>query len=545
MKSFIKIFFAFVFLSSELTFAKQTSSNTKQLEKFLTMPLSKMILDKEHFEKLSNEDKNEYFNSLVYLAIVLESFQNQRFQYEDSTTTNSSPKQEKDTGMFLKEDKKSILNAYYNQFFVPEAHAIFRLLWRGLVWAGDRFAVGAYRSGQVSSGVRTAVGQTISNVTKSAGGALSEKTTRVLAERMAKVSSDPAKLAKLEAEIAQKYPKLDLTKMRALSTQLGSKDALLADIKSGLAEAKKLESDLAKAQKIGNKKEAARLTRELKKVRNQVSASDLKYRQFGDASTLNKIYKNSQTSLGMRILSTIGHVGTFGFLGYDIADHFGLWGSKSLDDVKKYATSMGSGNDPNTNPGQIKKEAGFSCLYGGRPSRFANFDGVPKCAFPQEASTEACNRSEGKFLCPDYGFTTEAYKPLDKDGFCIPLEPVKHLTKRCALSLQEAVEQNQKKLNGNQEALDAYSKHVGQIITNLENNGMSDKEDKFHTFSYYCEKGGNGQSEECAALGNFIKVSAENVGISKQIENQIADNRTTSNEGTDETDPTKQPDATK
>lgn len=503
---------AFVFLLSQVSLASG-AGKAKADEVFDSLPLSAMILNEEQISNLSEGDKVVYLRALIYLGQVLETSQSQRFDYE--VPTKYEPKK----SVMNDSKSNSIVSMYWN-LMVTESKAIIGAAvgWtvKAVRWGGARLATGSIRTIEAVKVPANAVASVAGKAKSGISSAAAESYAKRLAAAEAKGAKDQVKA--IEEAIVK--AKMDPADIRKLATTLGSKDGLKTSIITKLKDVKALEAQREVARTAGNSKEVTKLNAQIVKAKGDIARTENKYYQAGgSASEISDIYRKSNTTLGRVLASNVAEAATLGYLGYEGGKAMGYWGNAQIKlegpGGKKIRDTMSS-PEANKDPGKIIREAGYSCIYGGRASQLVSTEKGVRCKMPEAGQDKDCNVSNGKYLCPDYGFKAGA-EPIQ--GMCIDIEPKKDLTQNCVGAFNTAVETAGEVTSkgGDEKAILEYNDSIRKLLTSLEGDIMTDVESKTHSFGYYCANSKKSQKSECNALTAFVNTLKDRAEIKKAI----------------------------
>jgi hypothetical protein len=398
-----RIAMAFVFLLSQVSLAK-TSAATGSGEVFDSLPLSAMILTETEINNLKNEDKIIYLKALMYLGQVIEISQSNNFEYEVPAKYEG-----KKTGSIESSSASNSLYSIYWNLLVSESQAILAGIVKGAEWVTARLGAKA-----ASTALRTA------EAAKNISGGLNGVVMRDYAARIASAEKlkDVAKVAKLEKEVTARG--LDLKSVRALS-KLPDGKVLKASIETQLKEVRVLERQLEQARAAGHAAEIKKLDLQVVKARSEIAKTQKSfYAQGGKRSELDSIYRSSNTSTARWLANNAAEAVLLVGAGYYGGKEVGIWGDarvKLEGDGKgsRRVRDTMSSPDANKDPGQILREEGYSCIYGGRPSTFVKGEKGILCKMPEEGQSKTCNVNNGKYLCPTYGFRKNCVLILNQD----------------------------------------------------------------------------------------------------------------------------------
>jgi hypothetical protein len=520
MSKITNLIVVFVFMFTQVGMA-HSGNVVKKTDKNWDKPLSSLLLTEKEIAKLSNEDKTYYFKALMYLVQVIEVSQSNHFEYETEISAKASSK---DSGAIRKPASVLETANAYMKAMVTESQAVIgaALGWtmRALSGAGGRLATGSIRTIEASkgltSGVSAAYKSTKAGATRAAADSYAKRL--VAADKV----GDAAQIAKLESSITKAG--FNPSSIRTLGTQLTSKDGILAGMKTKLGEVKTIEKQLEAARSAGNAAEVRKLSSQLTKTRNLITKDERAfYAAGGRAKDMQALYRKSNTSTARVLLSNVGEVATIGYLGYEGGKAMGYWG-KASGDLNDQDPNSESGVKAGAkafakDPGKIIRERGYSCIYGGRPARFVAAKKGVLCGFPEHGENETCKKSDGKFQCNHYGFST-ASGPITKE-LCIDRNPIKDLTLNCMVRFEQVLNEVGELANkdGGQAVID-LNDQVKKMLAVLESDIMSDTEDKSHSFAYYCEKSKNAQKAECLALETFVNSLKQRAGLKATVDSR-------------------------
>lgn len=507
-----RIAMAFVFLLSQVSLAN--GGSVKKGDAFNYLPLSAMILSEERIANLSDEDKLVYLRAIIYLGQVLEASQAQKFDYESPVKYESKKTSGLDT---VPSKSRSMFSLYWN-LLVSESKAVIGAVagWvlNGVRWGGSKIATTSLRTIEAA---KTPVSVVASAASKAKSG-ITNAAVEGYAKRLAaaEASGVASKVTAVESAIVKAG--LKPADIRAVATQIGSKDGLKTAIITKLKDVKVLEAEREVARAAGNLKEVKKLDGQILKARTEITKTEAKYYTAGGKpSDVATIYRKSNTTLGHRMLSSVGEVATISYLGYEGGKYMGYWGNPQIKlEDKKIRDSLAA-VDANKDPGKIIREHGYSCIYGGRPSTLVRTDAGVLCGMPTEGQNDSCNVNNGDFQCPNYGFSTAAGS-IDKD-LCIKIDPKKNLTVNCVAKFNEVIEAAGDVIikEGDEKKLLEFNDGLRGILVKLEGDIMTDVENKTHSFGYYCENSKKAQKSECNALSAFVNTLKERPEIKKAI----------------------------
>ncbi|MBL7554550.1 MAG: hypothetical protein JNM24_01915 [Bdellovibrionaceae bacterium] len=503
-----RIAMAFVFLLSQVSLAN--GGSVKKGDAFNYLPLSAMILSEERIANLSDEDKLVYLRAIIYLGQVLEASQAQKFDYESPVKYES----EKTSGLDIVPSKSRSMFSLYWNLLVSESKAVIGAVagWvlNGVRWGGSKIATTSLRTIEAA---KTPVSVVASAASKAKSG-ITNAAVEGYAKRLAAAEASGVALKVTAVESAIVKAGLKPADIRAVATQIGSKDGLKTAIITKLKDVKVLEAEREVARAAGNLKEVKKLDGQILKARTEITKTEAKYYTAGGKpSDVATIYRKSNTTLGHRMLSSVGEVATISYLGY----YMGYWGNPQIKlEDKKIRDSLAA-VDANKDPGKIIREHGYSCIYGGRPSTLVRTDAGVLCGMPTEGQNDSCNVNNGDFQCPNYGFSTAAGS-IDKD-LCIKIDPKKNLTVNCVAKFNEVIEAAGDVIikEGDEKKLLEFNDGLRGILVKLEGDIMTDVENKTHSFGYYCENSKKAQKSECNALSAFVNTLKERPEIKKAI----------------------------
>jgi len=507
-----RIAMAFVFLLSQVSLAN--GGSVKKGVAFNYLPLSAMILSEERIANLSDEDKLVYLRAIIYLGQVLEASQAQKFDYESPVKYESKKTSGLDT---VPSKSRSMFSLYWN-LLVSESKAVIGAVagWvlNGVRWGGSKIATTSLRTIEAA---KTPVSVVASAASKAKSG-ITNAAVEGYAKRLAAAEAlgVASKVTAVESAIVKAG--LKPADIRAVATQIGSKDGLKTAIITKLKDVKVLEAEREVARAAGNLKEVKKLDGQILKARTEITKTEAKYYTAGGKpSDVATIYRKSNTTLGHRMLSSVGEVATISYLGYEGGKYMGYWGNPQIKlEDKKIRDSLAA-VDANKDPGKIIREHGYSCIYGGRPSTLVRTDAGVLCGMPTEGQNDSCNVNNGDFQCPNYGFSTAAGS-IDKD-LCIKIDPKKNLTVNCVAKFNEVIEAAGDVIikEGDEKKLLEFNDGLRGILVKLEGDIMTDVENKTHSFGYYCENSKKAQKSECNALSAFVNTLKERPEIKKAI----------------------------
>lgn len=507
-----RIAMAFVFLLSQVSLAN--GGSVKKGDAFNYLPLSAMILSEERIANLSDEDKLVYLRAIIYLGQVLEASQAQKFDYESPVKYESKKTSGLDT---VPSKSRSMFSLYWN-LLVSESKAVIGAVagWvlNGVRWGGSKIATTSLRTIEAA---KTPVSVVASAASKAKSG-ITNAAVEGYAKRLAAAEAlgVASKVTAVESAIVKAG--LKPADIRAVATQIGSKDGLKTAIITKLKDVKVLEAEREVARAAGNLKEVKKLDGQILKARTEITKTEAKYYTAGGKpSDVATIYRKSNTTLGHRMLSSVGEVATISYLGYEGGKYMGYWGNPQIKlEDKKIRDSLAA-VDANKDPGKIIREHGYSCIYGGRPSTLVRTDAGVLCGMPTEGQNDSCNVNNGDFQCPNYGFSTAAGS-IDKD-LCIKIDPKKNLTVNCVAKFNEVIEAAGDVIikEGDEKKLLEFNDGLRGILVKLEGDIMTDVENKTHSFGYYCENSKKAQKSECNALSAFVNTLKERPEIKKAI----------------------------
>lgn len=507
-----RIAMAFVFLLSQVSLANGGSG--KKNDAFNDLPLSAMILSEERIANLSDEDKLVYLRAIIYLGQVLEASQAQKFDYESPAKYESK----KTSGLDAVPSKSRSMFSLYWNLLVSESKAVIGAVagWvlNGVRWGGSRIATTSLRTIEAAKTPVSAVASAASKAKSGISNAAAESYAKRLAA--AEASGVASKVTAVENAIVKAG--LKPADIRVISTQLGSKDGLKTAIISKLKDVKVLEAEREAARAAGNLKEVKKLDGQILKARTEITKTEAKYYTAGGKpSDVATIYRKSNTTLGHKLLSSVGEVATISYLGYEGGKYMGYWGNPQIKLEDKKVRDSLAPVDANKDPGKIIREHGYSCIYGGRPSTLVRTDVGVLCGMPTEGQNDSCNVNNGDFQCPNYGFSTAAGS-IDKD-LCIKIDPKKNLTVNCVAKFNEVIEAAGEVIvkEGDEKKLLEFNDGLRGILVKLEGDIMTDVENKTHSFGYYCENSKKAQKSECNALSAFVNTLKERPEIKKAI----------------------------
>lgn len=507
-----RIAMAFVFLLSQVSLAN--GGSVKKGDAFNYLPLSAMILSEERIANLSDEDKLVYLRAIIYLGQVLEASQAQKFDYESPVKYESKKTSGLDT---VPSKSRSMFSLYWN-LLVSKSKAVIGAVagWvlNGVRWGGSKIATTSLRTIEAA---KTPVSVVASAASKAKSG-ITNAAVEGYAKRLAAAEASGVALKVTAVESAIVKAGLKPADIRAVATQIGSKDGLKTAIITKLKDVKVLEAEREVARAAGNLKEVKKLDGQILKARTEITKTEAKYYTAGGKpSDVATIYRKSNTTLGHRMLSSVGEVATISYLGYEGGKYMGYWGNPQIKlEDKKNRDSLAA-VDANKDPGKIIREHGYSCIYGGRPSTLVRTDAGVLCGMPTEGQNDSCNVNNGDFQCPNYGFSTAAGS-IDKD-LCIKIDPKKNLTVNCVAKFNEVIEAAGDVIikEGDEKKLLEFNDGLRGILVKLEGDIMTDVENKTHSFGYYCENSKKAQKSECNALSAFVNTLKERPEIKKAI----------------------------
>lgn len=153
--------------------------------------------------------------------------------------------------------------------------------------------------------------------------------------------------------------------------------------------------------------------------------------------------------------------------------------------------------------GDSAKDKGKNCLFGGIPSLWTEFaTGEIKCTRPAESMSESCRQEDGKFLCSNHGIKL-AEGSTDK-SLCLDLIAVDNLTVRCTKALT-AILEVQVRFADSDVAAESIQKNLGEVLASLEaRDRMKNAEGKTKSIYEYCMADSVTQTEECGAIKEII-----------------------------------------
>lgn len=507
-----RIAIAFVFLLTQVSLA--TTGSGSKADPFNDLPLSAMILSEEKIANLNDEDKLVYLRAIIYLGQVLEASQAQKFDYESPAKYEFKKTSGLDT---VPTKSNSIFSMYWN-LLVSESKAVIGTVagWvvKGVSWGGSKIATTSLRTIEAAKTPISAVSSAASKAKSGITNAAVEGYAKRLAA--AEASGVASKVTAVESAIVKAG--LKPADIRAVATQIGSKDGLKTAIITKLKDVKVLEAEREAARAAGNLKEVKKLDSQILKARTEITRTEAKYYTAGGKpSDVASIYRKSNTTLGHKLLSNVGEIATISYLGYEGGKHMGYWGNPQIKLEDKKVRDSLAPVDANKDPGKIIREHGYSCIYGGRPSTLVRTDSGVLCGMPTEGQNESCNVNNGDFQCPNYGFSTAAGS-IDKD-LCIKIDPKKNLTVNCVAKFSEVIEAAGEVVikEGDEKKLLEFNDGLRGILVKLEGDIMTDVEKKTHSFNYYCENSKNAQKSECNALAAFVNTLKERPEIKKAI----------------------------
>jgi hypothetical protein len=152
--------------------------------------------------------------------------------------------------------------------------------------------------------------------------------------------------------------------------------------------------------------------------------------------------------------------------------------------------------------GDSSKSAGKSCVFGGHPSVWKNFDGQVACTRPEASKSSQCN-GDNQFLCQSYGITL-AEGSLDSE-LCIQKMKLDDLTVRCSQKLLSVLDEKKIKAKVNEDKFHEFEKQLKEVLVRLEKTpSMTDEEGHTKTIMSYCAAENVAQVDECSAIKHIL-----------------------------------------
>ncbi len=473
------IFIAAIFLFSQIGMtAEKSNQNSKTKTKFSQaetkkkfqiedLTFSGLLLTKDEFVHLSEQDKVIYIYSMMAMTQLLESAQQMQMGYQDKILTTQSEN--------LKSEKYSKLF----ELIIPSAQANPLI---GIVLRVGAAALPALRS----------VAMRFAAVAESGGAKAAQK----LAERSGTISKEALQKLSGEAKVAAEN---------------------VAKAKNALA-------------KVG-KRGSANVTAETEALLKASAELESKRLAFATAGATPKQFAVAIEGSGLKrmIVGTVKAAPALGagYLAWTGADtllveKYGLSMNKFIDENISVPFSNWLAGTDLSGPAVLTEEkiksmkAGDSskapekeCLFGGIQSKWVDFgDKGILCTRPAAASNENCKQEDGKFQCPNYGFNLASGSI--NGSLCIDTVKSENLTIRCVSTLKAVIEAKAATLDA-EDAITDLRKNYGAVIAGLEGNIRMKKQDgETKSILEYCMADNVDQKNECGAIQEilaFLKTS--------------------------------------